>query len=118
MKDYLLLFRGGINFQAASPETIQKAMMNWKTWMDDLAKQGRLGGSNRLIAGGSVIKGDKKLVMDGPFAEGKEIVSGYLGLKAKDLQDAIATAKDCPILTFDSESTVEVREVAPREIPD
>jgi hypothetical protein len=55
-----------------------------------------------------VISGGKKVVTDGPFVEGKEIVGGYLMIKANDLPDAIEIAKNCPI--FDYDGIVEVRE--------
>ncbi len=51
----------------------------------------------------------EKVVNDGPFVEGKEIVRGYPLIKASDLPDAIEIAKNCPI--FDCDGIVEVREV-------
>jgi hypothetical protein len=110
MKDYVLLFRGGLHFQTASPEQLQQAMMKWKTWMDGLAKEGKFQGGQRLTREGAVIKGGKKQVIDGPYAEGKEIVGGYLAIKANDLKEAIEIAKGCPI--FDYDGITEVREVA------
>jgi hypothetical protein len=53
--------------------------------------------------------GGEKVVNDGPFVEGKEIVGGYPVIKASDLPDAIEIAKNCPI--FDCDGIVEVREV-------
>jgi hypothetical protein len=47
-------------------------------------------------------------VTDGPFAEGKEEVGGYMLLSAKDLATATELAKGCPVLAEDS-GTVEVR---------
>ena len=112
MKDFLLLFRGGDEGMSAarqSPEGYQKHMMKWKTWMESLGKQGKFIGGQPLAGGGSVIKGAKKVVTDGPFVEGKEIVGGYLMIKAKDLSEATEISKNCPI--FDYDGIVEVREV-------
>ena len=47
--------------------------------------------------------------MDGPFVEGKEEVGGYLIVSAKDLNEAVALAKGCPI--FENNGTVEVRPI-------
>jgi hypothetical protein len=111
MKDYVFLFRGGLDFRTASPEQLQKAMQKWQVWMDKLAKDGRLSSSgNRLADTGSVIKGEKKQVFEGPYVEGKEIVGGFIAVKAADLKEAIEISKGCPI--FDFGGSTEVREVA------
>ncbi len=110
MKDYVLLFRGCLDFATASPEQVQKAMMKWKLWVEELTKQGKYSGGNRLTRNGSVLKGQEKQITDGPFTESKEIVGGFIAIKANDLNDAIETAKGCPI--FDYDGITEVREVA------
>src|ERR1700737_2466702 len=110
MKDYLLIFRGGLDIKNAPPEQVQQAMQKWRNWMDQLAKQGRSSGGQRLTKNGAVLHGSKKQISDGPFAEAKEIVGGYLAIKAADLDEAIEIAKGCPI--FDYDGITEVREVA------
>jgi hypothetical protein len=40
--------------------------------------------------------GDKRTVIDGPFAETKELVAGFWLWKCKSLQEAIDWAKRCP----------------------
>ncbi|MFT3699899.1 MAG: YciI family protein [Kofleriaceae bacterium] len=40
--------------------------------------------------------GGKPRVIDGPFAEAKELVAGYWIWQCKDLDEAIAWAKRCP----------------------
>jgi hypothetical protein len=110
MKDFVLLFRGGLDFSTATQEQMQQAMMKWRAWMEQLSKEGKYGGGHRLTKSGSVLKGKEKQIIDGPFAESKEIVGGFIAIKANDLQDAIATAKGCPI--FDYDGIAEIREVA------
>jgi|WetSurMetagenome_2_1015567.scaffolds.fasta_scaffold03284_6 hypothetical protein len=112
MKEFLLLFRGGEEGMTAaqqSPEKFQQHMMKWKTWMESLGKQGKFIAGQPLSPEGSVITGTRRVVTDGPFVEGKEIVGGYLMMKATDLSDAIESSKNCPI--FDYDGVVEVREV-------
>lgn len=109
MKDYLLLFRGGLNIAAAAPEQIQEAMMKWKNWMTELANKGLFNGAERLNRNGAVITGSKKQITDGPYTETKEIVGGYMSIKAENLNEAIELAKGCPIFNYDG--IVEVREV-------
>jgi hypothetical protein len=48
-------------------------------------------------------------VTDGPFVEAKDIVSGFLTIRARDLAHAAEVAKDCPILEGDG--SVEIRPV-------
>jgi len=105
----MLLFRGGLNFDTATQDQVQQAMMKWKDWMDELAIQGRLIGGKRLTKKGVVLEGSKKQMTDGPYVEGKEMVGGYLGIKAMDFEEAIEIAHNCPIFNFDG--IVEVREI-------
>jgi len=111
MKEFLLLFRGDQpNREAAdSPERMQQNMMKWKTWMDEMASKGKLNGGQPLTTEGKTINGKSKKVLDGPFAEGKEIVGGYLLIKANDFNDAVELSQACPI--FDDGGSVEIREI-------
>ena len=117
MKEFLFLFRGGdagrLNEQQ-SPEQWQEHMMKWKVWMESLAKQGTMTGGQPLSKEGKVLTGSSKKWTDGPFVEGKEIIGGYLIVKAKDLNEATEIAKDCPIFLHDG--IVEVREVQQLEM--
>ena len=111
MKEYLLLFRGGdSHLGKLSPEAMQGHMQKWIHWMSELNEKGKLSGAQPLINTGKVITGTKKVISDGPFMEGKEMVGGYLILKADGYEEAVTLSKDCPILAFD-DGTVEVREI-------
>ena len=117
MKEFLLLFRGGDAQRIAeqqTPELWQAHMMKWKAWMEKLGSQGKLVGGQPLDKEGGVIKGKKKVVTDGPFAESKEIVGGYLMIKAGNLKEAIELSKECPI--FEHDGTVEIREIQPLQM--
>jgi len=54
--------------------------------------------------------GTKRTVIDGPFAETKELIAGYWLWKVKSLQEAIDWVKSCPNPTG-AESEVEIRPV-------
>ena len=61
-------------------------------------------------AEGRMVSGKKgRTVADGPFAESKEAVGGYLLLDAGTLEKAVAIAQSCPTLDFGI--TIEVRPV-------
>jgi hypothetical protein len=115
VKDYLLLFRGGPQYQPpASPDEPQEPISpKWRAWMEDLVKKGHFAEGQRLVGGtGAVLKGRKAVQLtDGPFTEGKEIVAGYIVIKANDLEQAVSLISDCPIFEHDDAST-EIREIA------
>jgi hypothetical protein len=56
--------------------------------------------------------GGKKTVIDGPFAESKELVGGYWLIQVKSLEEAIEWAKRSPFSPNgpDQETEIEVRE--------
>jgi hypothetical protein len=49
-------------------------------------------------------------VVDGPFAEAKEMVGGFFLVNVKTREEALALARRCPAAEW---ATVEVRETAP-----
>jgi hypothetical protein len=110
MKEYLFLFRGGKQDMDPSAQGYQDHMQKWMQWMGGLAEQGKLGGAQPLTNSGKQIAGTKKLVTDGPFMEGKEMVGGYLICKTGTYDEAVDIAKGCPILDFE-DGRVEVREI-------
>lgn len=110
MAEYLLLFRGGDAEEAQqSPEKWQAHMEKWMQWMGGLKEEGKLIGAQPLVTTGKVVSGTQKVVTDGPYMEGKEIVGGYLACKADSYDEAVAIANNCPILEHDG--IVEVREI-------
>ena len=52
--------------------------------------------------------GDKRTVIDGPFAETKELIAGYWLWQVKSIDEAIEWAKRCPNPTG-KESVLEIR---------
>ncbi len=57
---------------------------------------------------GKTIK-PNNVITDGPYAEVKEMVGGYLIVKANTLDEAVEIAKSCPNLIYGG--NVEVRSV-------
>jgi len=54
--------------------------------------------------------GDKRTVIDGPFAETKELIAGFWLWQVKSKEEAIAWVKRCPN-PFHGESEIEIRQV-------
>jgi hypothetical protein len=50
-------------------------------------------------------------VTDGPFAEAKEVVGGYMVIAAESYERAAQVARECPGV-IGPESSVEIREIA------
>lgn len=55
--------------------------------------------------------GSNRTVIDGPFAETKELVAGFWIWKCKDLQEAIGWVKKCPNPMPGEESDLEIRQI-------
>ena len=63
--------------------------------------------------------GDTRTVVDGPFAETKELIAGYWIWECKSLQEAIDWAKKCPNPHQTDDSTLEIRQIfAPEDFGD
>jgi hypothetical protein len=56
------------------------------------------------------VEGNRSAVVDGPFAEAKEMIGGFLILTCETRAQAIALAAECPAAKW---ATVEVRELGP-----
>jgi hypothetical protein len=56
------------------------------------------------------VREGKAHVLDGPFAEAKEMVGGFFLLNVATREEALAIARQCPAAEW---ATIEVRAVAP-----
>ena len=111
MSNFLYLFRGGDEaFNALSQEEKQAHMELWLSWMGGLREKGTLVDGLPLSEDGRVVRKRGELVTNGPFAEGAEMVGGYLIVSAASLDDAAEISKGCPIFDYDG-AFVEVREI-------
>lgn len=62
-----------------------------------------------------VFKGGDRTVVDGPFAETKELVAGFWIWQVKSMDEALAWAKRCPDPMPGEEAVLELRPVAEME---
>ena len=80
-------------------------------YAEDLKRTGRLRASGRLqpTVTAKTIRGEggKPMVLDGPFAETKEVLAGYYLVTCKDRAEAVAIAQRNPKLPFGG--SIEVR---------
>jgi len=112
MQQFMLLYKGGDPdwMEKTSPQDMAASMERWGAWMADLEQKGQLesGGSPLAYTGKNLTK--QGLVTDIASTELKELVSGYSIVKAKDMDQAVAIAKSCPIFNYPN-ITVDIRQV-------
>ena len=92
----------------------EKLIAAMATYHEGLAKAGVLLDASGLQASskGWRVKyfGKKRTVIDGPFAETKELVAGYTIIQVKSKEEAIEWVKRCPN-PHNEETEVEIRQV-------
>ena len=54
--------------------------------------------------------GEKRTVIDGPFAETKELIAGFWLWQVRSMEEAVEWVKRCPN-PFEGESEIEIRQV-------
>ena len=107
---FLLLFRHSQSEAEPSPEEMQKIFGKWMEWMKGMKAQGIYVGGDRLDDAGKVVKEPRGVSMtDGPYAESKEILGGYIVVEADSLDRAAVIAQGCPGLGYGT--VVEVRPI-------
>ena len=55
--------------------------------------------------------GDKRTVIDGPFAESKELIAGYWLWQVRSMEEAVEWVKRCPNPMPGTDSEIEIRPV-------
>ena len=105
----MMIFRNDYNPSfKPSPEQMQASIKQWQDWIGGIAAQGKFLSTNRLGFEGKTLK-PNNVIADGPYAEVKEIVGGYILVKAINIDEAMKLAENCPILNIGGH--VEVRNV-------
>ncbi len=111
MKEFLLLFRSdNAERTNLSPAELEANMNRWGKWISGIAEKEIMVGAQPLEKEGKVVRGPSKKLTDGPFMESKEVLGGYVLLKANNIDEAVKIAEGCPVLEHQS-GTVEVREI-------
>jgi hypothetical protein len=109
MTDFMMIFRNTYSQEVElAPQELQESIKQWQDWMGGIAAQGKFKGTNQLGFQGKTLHADQ-LITDGPYAEIKEIVGGYVLVQAESLDDAMKLAQGCPILAIGGK--VEVRAI-------
>jgi hypothetical protein len=113
MSEFVYLFRSSEAERRdaiGTPERAQRSLQAWLAWIRELEAKGHLKNPGQPIApAGKVVRGKKKVVTDGPYVEGKDMVLGFIIVEARDLAQAVELATGCPML--EGSGSVEIRPV-------
>jgi len=112
VKYMLLICRDEPSWDKLSPAERQKIYADTVELSEELTSRGQYLGGFPLHPSSSAtsvrVRDGKRLVTDGPFAETREQLGGYMIVDVKDLDAAIAVAGRIPLART---STIEIRPV-------
>jgi hypothetical protein len=113
MNEFVLIFRTDYLPEVKfSPDEMQSMMQHWQNWMGSIAAQNKLADSgNRLGSNGNTLQ-PGNVITNGPYAEIKEIITGYIIIRAESIDEAAEMAKGCPLVVGGG-GQVEVRNIVP-----
>ena len=108
MPQFVLLLRDA-NWTPAemSAEEIQAVIERYRQWNQRI---NALNGQKLRDREGRIMvrDGSKTTITDGPYAESKEVVGGFIIIEAANYDEAVRKCKDSPHLDFGS---IEIREI-------
>ncbi|MBG9389845.1 YciI family protein [Caenimonas aquaedulcis] len=113
---YMLLIQEPVGQRATRTQAEGEAVFaRMLRFADELKTRGVLRGveslsSPREGAARVQVRGGKAQVLDGPFAEAKEMVGGFFLVDVATREEAVAIARECPAAEW---ATVEVRATGP-----
>ena len=105
---YLCMYRGAPSHGKPSPAQMQEMFTAFNEWKEQF-KANILDMGSKLKPSGKVLTASG--VTDGPFAEAKEIVAGFMIIAADDYDGAVAVVKAMPTMQMPG-ACVEIREMA------
>src|SRR6266436_3483552 len=92
---YLCMYRGAPSQDKPSPAQMQEMFAAFNTWKETF-KTNILDMGSKLKPSGKVLTASG--VTDGPFAEAKEIVAGFMFISAEDYEGAVAVVQAMPMM--------------------
>ncbi len=110
----LLLHETPSDYSNVSAEEMQEIIGEYVAWRRKIEAEGKFAGSNKLKDEGGrhvSMRNGKARVVDGPYAEAKEVMGGYFVINAADYDEAVKTSESCPHLKYGG--WIEVREIEP-----
>ncbi|HVW02349.1 MAG TPA: YciI family protein [Planctomycetaceae bacterium] len=114
MPKFMLILTGAPDaLKNLSPEELQLRAERYQAWVEGIRSSGRYVSGEKLgNEGGRLLskKQGKVSVVDGPFAEAKEVVGGYMLLRADSYDHALELIRNAPML---EDYRIELRQTDP-----
>src|SRR5262245_39645553 len=99
----------------AGPPPAPEAFAAMQKYNEELAKAGILLAAEGLAPSSQSVRvkfsGDESTVIDGPFAETKEVIAGFTIIKVNSKEEAIEVVKRAPFFSPSGEAVVEIRKL-------
>ncbi|UII25011.1 YciI family protein [Fulvivirga maritima] len=110
MDNFLILIREDIaEVSKMSDAEMQLEVEAYTQWVEGLAASDHFISGEPLEARGKYMT-KEQVSSDGPFIESKEVVTGFILIKAANLDEAVELSKTCPIFKSNG-GALEVRPV-------
>ena len=112
MKVVMLIFESPEDFQSRKKEgpAAQHYWASWKAYMESISEK-TVGGNALAGPEGATsirVRSGERQIQDGPFAESKEALGGYIVFEVDSIEEAMELAAACPTA---STGHVELRPV-------
>jgi hypothetical protein len=115
---FMIIGKATSETEALVPPTAEQ-MAAMQQYNEELVKAGVLLAAEGLspTSKGARVRfsGDQHIVIDGPFAESKELIAGFTILQVNSLAEAIEWVKRGPNLAANGETEVEIRKLMDME---
>ncbi len=110
MPKYAILMRENDDAWARMPREEQERLLkHYLAWVAELRGKGIFHDGEPLDRGGRLLRMVGGEIVDGPFTETKEVLTGFFIIEAPDLDAAARIARGCPALGHGE--TVELRPI-------
>ena len=116
MKEFLFIIRNeSDNFSKLLPDQQKEFLNKCIVYIENLMGEKKLIEAQPLEREGVIISGTKGKWNEKPFNETKEVQVGYYHIFAKDMEEAIAIAKENPEFEYGTTARIEVRPIKVKE---
>jgi len=116
MQYLLLVYIDPPLLAAAAPGEFETEMRQCLQHAEELQRQSTILSSQQLEEPATAktvrVRAGKTSVLDGPFAETKEVLAGYNLIEAPSLEDAVRIAREFPWTQYGSIEVRQVRDIA------
>ena len=114
MPNFMVILQGPPGpYDDLSPEEREQVFNKYRAWGDRMRAADRaVGGAKLKDEGGKIVSArqGRMSVVDGPYSEAKEVLGGYMTIRASNYEEALELVRDHPHLQI---GTIALREVDP-----